>query len=475
LRYFRNVLHEGRDRKRLFLERRNLFSSLDCVFFDTTSIYFKGEGGETIGQLGHTKDHRPDLHQMVVGVILDDHGQPVCSEMWPGNTTDVTTLIPVIKRLRSRFAIGRICVVSDRGMISAETMAYLEEEKISYILGAWMRRRSSPVPAVTGRFIRRVPAKDPSPLKVKEVIVDGNRYIVCLNEKQARKDAADRQAIIDPLQETLKTNPKALVGNKGYRKYLKLDRETIRGHVFWSFLALVIRKELDRRLEKDGHCFEWAALSFILTSFVKTPLQFYLVYGVLLGIGSAGMGVVVCNPSVGKWFIRKRGLAIGITTMGISFGTIALTPMSGFIVENHGWQSGFLFLGIVTLFIGVTLSQLLLGKTRPEDYGLLPDGEKNFDLIIKIHSEQHHPIKLPLQKLGTDSRFWIIGVCYSLAVMTMITVFVHQVAYALDNHIGKIAAASALGVIGLTGFCGQFFSDGFQTISEMPSMHHAWD
>ena len=77
---------------------------------------------------------------MVVGVILDDHGQPVCYEMWPGNTTDVTTLVPVIKRLRSRFAIGRICIVSDRGMISAETMTYLEEEKIQYILGARMRR-----------------------------------------------------------------------------------------------------------------------------------------------------------------------------------------------------------------------------------------------------------------------------------------------------------------------------------------------
>jgi len=94
---------------------------LDCVFFDTTSIYFEGEGGETIGELGHSKDHRPDLHQMVVGVILDEHGQPVCSEMWPGNTTDVTTLVPVIKRLRSRFAIGRIVHRFGSGMISAES------------------------------------------------------------------------------------------------------------------------------------------------------------------------------------------------------------------------------------------------------------------------------------------------------------------------------------------------------------------
>ena len=71
-------------------------------------------------------------------------------------------------------------------------------------------------------------AKDPSPLKVKEVVLlGGSRYVLCLNEKQARKDAADRQAIVDSLQEKLKTNPKSLVGNKGYRKYLTLDRETV--------------------------------------------------------------------------------------------------------------------------------------------------------------------------------------------------------------------------------------------------------
>jgi sugar phosphate permease len=200
-----------------------------------------------------------------------------------------------------------------------------------------------------------------------------------------------------------------------------------------------------------------AALSLILTSFVKTPLQFYLVYGLLLGAGSACMGVVVCNPSVGKWFIRKRGLAIGITTMGISFGTILLTPIAGFLVKDYGWQSGFFFLGAVTFIIGVPLSQLLLGKTHPEAYGWLPDGERNPALTIKIPEEQHQPVKLPINLILRDTRFWILGGCYSLVVMAMMTVFVHQVAYALDNHIEKIAAASSLGALGLAGFCGQFF------------------
>lgn len=109
----------------LFHRRRDLFSELDLVFFDTTSIYFEGRGGETIGQYGFTKDHRPDRLQMVVGVVLDGTGRPLCCEVWPGNTTDVKTLIPIVDRLRQRFSIRSVCVVADRGMISQETISQL--------------------------------------------------------------------------------------------------------------------------------------------------------------------------------------------------------------------------------------------------------------------------------------------------------------------------------------------------------------
>src|SRR5436190_12238291 len=67
---------------------------------DTTTLYFEGRGGDLLGQRGHSKDYRPHLNQMVVGIIMDQNGRPVCSEMWPGNTADVTTLLPVIDRLR---------------------------------------------------------------------------------------------------------------------------------------------------------------------------------------------------------------------------------------------------------------------------------------------------------------------------------------------------------------------------------------
>jgi transposase len=316
---------------------------------------------------------------MILGVILDNSGHPVCCEMWPGNTADVRSLIPVITRIRSRFEIGRFCIVSDRGTIREETMAWLEKEKILYILGARMRRVQEikeDVLSRAGRYREVYPEgvspQGPSPLKVKEVMIEQRRYIVCLNERQARKDAADRQAILEALQEKIRRNPKSLVGNKGYRKDLSMDREsvsinrkkileeerfdgkwvlktntglsaqqvalkykelwqveqvfremksildtrpiyrqrdeTIRGHVFCSFLALVLRKQLDRRLEKAGHCFEWADIKQDLKGLQEIVIEDN---GKRLAIRSE------CKGSCGRLF-QSVGVAIPLTIRELS-------------------------------------------------------------------------------------------------------------------------------------------------------------
>ena len=219
----------------MFSANRHLFSSLDLVFFDTTSIYFEGRGGETLGQKGFSKDHRPDLNQMVVGAVLDDEGRPICCEMWPGNTAGVSTLVPLVDRLSKRLGIKRICIVADRGLISNENLENLKQRGISYILGVRMRRVKKVhlnVLSRGGRYREVYPESNdrtqPSPLKVKEVFQNGKRYIVCLNQRQARKDAADRQAIIESLGDQLKKGAKSLVGNKGYRRYLKVEKNSAR-------------------------------------------------------------------------------------------------------------------------------------------------------------------------------------------------------------------------------------------------------
>ena len=74
---------------------------------DTTTLYFEGRGGETLGQKGKSRDYRPHLNQMVLALIMAQSARTLCSAMWPGNTAEVTTLLPVIDGLRQRFAIGR--------------------------------------------------------------------------------------------------------------------------------------------------------------------------------------------------------------------------------------------------------------------------------------------------------------------------------------------------------------------------------
>ena len=182
-----------------------------------------------IGQCGFSKDHRPDLKQMIIGAVLDAEGRSICSELWPGNTVDVAMLIPVVNQLRSWFGVTKVCTVADRGMISKETIEELKKKERGrqYILGARMRSQNEVEEEVLARagcyrvvHPQRTISKDSAPLKVKEVRVKGRRYIVCLNDDEARKDAANREAIVASLREKLRTGEKSLISNKGHRRYL---------------------------------------------------------------------------------------------------------------------------------------------------------------------------------------------------------------------------------------------------------------
>jgi len=201
-----------------------------------------------------------------------------------------------------------------------------------------------------------------------------------------------------------------------------------------------------------------AALGFFLTPFISTPLQLYLVFGVIYGLGASFFGIATCLSSVGKWFIRKRGVAIGITSIGIGVGTMILTPLAGAIVKYFGWKAGFFFLGTAILVLCTVVSQLLMGRTNPEDYGQLPDG------AARPPGRAEEPPAAPKPSYGQiarlllkDSRFWIIVVSFGGAGMAQMTVFVHQIAYAEEYGVDRIVAASLIGIIGIASIAGRFF------------------
>ena len=341
----------------LFARRRDLFTGLDLVFFDTTSLFFTGDGGQTLARYAKSKDRRNECKQMVLGMVLDGDGIPVCSEMWPGNTTDVTTLDRVGERLQRRFGVRRVCLVADAGMCSKKMIAAVEARGWQYILGARLRQTKEVRDTVLsdGAAFETVEVtrqrRDPMELQVKEVTVDDppceapgqgahkpRRYVVCRNPVQARKDAAAREQLLATLQNKLRSEgPKSVVGNKGYKRYLKAEKgafvvdldkareeerfdglwvlrtnnpeltavdvalrykqlwmveqvlrtakslldtrpifhktdATICGHVFCSFLALVLRDELFRRMDNAGLRAEWADILRDLNALTETTM-----------------------------------------------------------------------------------------------------------------------------------------------------------------------------------------------------------
>lgn len=304
----------------LFLSERDLFlRELDLVFFDTTSIYFEGEGPEGLAEYGNSKDYRPFSKQMVVGVVMRREGKPLCCEFWPGNMSDIESLKEIVRRIKERFSIERVIIVCDRGMVSKKNIEFLEKEEFGYILGVRMRKVKRVRKEVLSRGGRyRVVAEN---LRVKEVELGEETYIVCLNPEEEKREKELREQLLEGLKRKLRSAPSSVITNRGYKKYLKIKKgslsldmekieqearfdgkfvlttntelsseevavtyknllqvecafrslkdilstrpvyhqtpENTKGHVFCSYLSLLLLIELRRRLREKGEVPSW--------------------------------------------------------------------------------------------------------------------------------------------------------------------------------------------------------------------------
>jgi hypothetical protein len=251
-------------------------------------------------------------------------------------------------------------------MISRDTIQGLEARKLEYILGARLRRQREVTSSVLARAGRYQEVAEN--LQVKEVHVDDRRYVVCLNPDEASKDAAEREAIVKALEDELRQGASQLVGNRGYHRFLRVDKgavtidtrkvvtearydgkfvlrtntslpagevavqykrlllveqffratkslldtrpvfhywdATIQGHVFCSFLALVLVDELKRKLASQGLKLEWDVIRQDLEALDQAPVRegdlWYVLRGPLQGVAGKvlqAVGVAV-PPSV---------------------------------------------------------------------------------------------------------------------------------------------------------------------------------
>lgn len=173
---------------------------VDFLLLDTTSTYFElddpddpdSAGGSTLRRRGHSKDHRPDLPQIVIGLAVTKEGIPVRIWVWPGNTNDQTVITQVKDDLRS-WRLGRVVTVADSGFSGTDNLAYLTRAGGHFITGVKMREGSLAAREALSRQGRHQQITDR--LRVKEVRLDdtpGRRWIICHNPAEADRDKARR-------------------------------------------------------------------------------------------------------------------------------------------------------------------------------------------------------------------------------------------------------------------------------------------
>jgi MFS family permease len=206
-------------------------------------------------------------------------------------------------------------------------------------------------------------------------------------------------------------------------------------------------------------------LGFLLCTQIQTLFQFYLFFGIIVGIGVTCLSIAPFTVILAHWFERKRGTANGLAGVGIGLGIFILVPLVQSLISSQGWQSAFLTLSLLILLIPLPLNVLFL-KHQPQDIGLLPDGDPS-----------HNPNGMGHQKIQTQGfqsppffhadgglsttfrtpRFWYIILFPAFTTFGVYIIIVHHVKYLVDLGVDKIWAASLLAAIGALSAGFRFF------------------
>jgi MFS family permease len=196
-----------------------------------------------------------------------------------------------------------------------------------------------------------------------------------------------------------------------------------------------------------------------LAPLIHAPWQLYLTLGVLVSGGTLAAGYTGHALFLPNWFVRKRGLAIGIAFSGVGVGSIVMLPWIQAVIARSGWRAACYATALVVLLTLLPLN--LLQRRRPEDLGLRPDG----DVMTGGPASRAHPanvvdpawasIDWTLARAARTARFWWIVLGFLGGLFAWYAVQVHQTKYLIEIGFAPTLAAWALGLVGFAGIAGQ--------------------
>lgn len=187
-------------------------------------------------------------------------------------------------------------------------------------------------------------------------------------------------------------------------------------------------------------------IGYALMSVIEAPWQLYIFYGIVIGTG-VGFCYVPIASTVSRWFVKRRGTALGFTVAGVGIGMLALAPLAQFLITKFDWRTSYLILAGLVVVIVLPVSRLM--RLDPSEKGLLPYGMEE---IVTKHKQRGNSlpseVDFSLRQATRTGQFWLLAVMYASSIFTVEIVIVHLKAYAVDFGIAEMTAATALGFVG---------------------------
>jgi transposase len=200
--------------------RKLLKNKIGVVFYDMTTLYFEASEEDDYRIPGFNKDGKHQQPQIMIGLLVSNHGYPIGYQIFEGNTSETKTLIPVLETFQKKFDIDKPIIVADAALLSQKNIDALQENHYEYILGGRLKNETE---AIKTKVIKLgVEEGKPRELKNKN-----GRLIVSYSQKRARNDRINREKGLKRLEKKLRTGKltKDHINNRGYNKYLKLSGE----------------------------------------------------------------------------------------------------------------------------------------------------------------------------------------------------------------------------------------------------------
>lgn len=222
-----------------------------------------------------------------------------------------------------------------------------------------------------------------------------------------------------------------------------------------AFYSPAIGRVVDRRGSRPSQLVGAVAMAsgFWLLHRMTSLLEFYLVMGAVVSLGATALGGLPSNAAVARWFVRRRGRALGIATAGISMGGVIFVPLTEWLIARRGWRGAFAWLGAIVLVAAVPPVALLM-RRAPETMGLRPDGEAQSaapDATLGAEIERSWTAEQALR----SRNFWLITAAFSLTGAGLSAILLHQIAFLRDRGLSGGAAAWVLGATALMGVIGK--------------------